>query len=125
MYVYVWGFVLGTTANVSVNLFGVKNDIDNADDISTGPRLLIRPGAFKRGGVDSFVVASDRSLGIVNRVRVWHDNTGSNPDWFLARLVIRDLQSNSCRHFIANRWLTLTGLEDGGAEIETELSSPG
>jgi hypothetical protein len=113
----------GTTANVSVNLFGYKND--GMTEMHTGPRQLARPGAFRRGGVDSFVVTSDTPFGVISRVSVWHDNGGASPSWYLARLVVRDLQSNNCRHFIANQWLTLDRLDEADSRIEAELTSPG
>jgi len=114
---------VGTTANVSVQLFGVENKEDN--EISSGTRHLSRPGAFKRSGIDSFVVATDRPLGVVHRVHIWHDNTGNKPSWYLTGLIVRDLQSNECRHFVADRWLSLSTLKDGGSEIEAVLCSPG
>lgn len=106
-----------------MNLFGYKDD--NVTEMHTGPRQLARPGAFRRGGVDSFVVTSDTSFSVVSRVSVWHDNGGVNPSWYLSRLVVRDLQSNNCWHFIANQWLTLNQLDEEDCKIEAELTSPG
>ena len=67
-----------------------------------------------------FVVASDRSLGRVSRLAIWHDNAGASPGWYLSRITVRDLQTNDCYHFVAETWLTLSTLDDQG-DIEREL----
>ena len=90
------------------------------DGMSGGVRHLYRPGSFQRGSHDVFVVASDRSLGRVSRLTVWHDNSGTAPGWYLSRISVRDLQTNDCCHFVADTWLTLSTLGDHG-DIEKEL----
>ena len=68
-------------------------------------------------------MAVDRSLGgIVSRVRVWHDNGGSSPSWYLSRLIVRDLQTNRCQHFLADRWLSLVDREDR-CDVNDDVSS--
>jgi len=105
--------VVGTTANVSVKLSGEGGT-------SPGVRHLCRPGSFQRGSRDVFVVASDRSLGRVSRLVVWHDNTGAAPGWYLSTITVRDLQTDDCYQFIAETWLTLSTLDEH-ADIEKEL----
>jgi len=54
-----------------------------------------------------------RSLGLLNCIRIWHDNTGkSSSSWFLKYLIIRDLQTMENFHFISQRWLAVEK-EDG------------
>ncbi len=50
-----------------------------------------------------------RSLGFLNCIRIWHDNTGENDSssWFLKYLIIRDLQTMENFHFIAQRWFAV------------------
>jgi len=91
---------------------------------SPGVRHLCHPGSFQRGSHDMFIIASDRSLGGLSRLVVWHDNTGTSPGWYLSRIIVRDLQTSSCYQFVADTWLTLSTLEDLG-HIEKELSSLG
>ena len=56
-----------------------------------------------------------RSLGALNYVRVWHDNSGqgSSASWFVKYIVVRDLQTMGRCHFICQRWLAVE--EDDGA----------
>ncbi len=50
-----------------------------------------------------------RSLGLLNCIRIWHDNTGpgSSSSWFLKYLIIRDLQTMEKSHFICQRWFAV------------------
>lgn len=91
--------LLGTTANVGMKLFG---EVGRSQNIH-----LFRPGAFRRGAQDRFVIANQSSLGRVKKLIIWHDNTGSHPDWSLARVAVRDLQTNVIYHFLANCTLSL------------------
>ena len=49
---------------------------------------------------------------MVFSVRVWHDNSGSNPSWFFSRLQVTDLQTDDQYFFIYDRWLAVE--EDDG-----------
>ena len=56
-----------------------------------------------------------RSLGVLNYVRIWHDNaggSGSSSSWFLKYLIVRDLQTLEKSYFICQQWLAVE--EDGG-----------
>ena len=41
----------------------------------------------------------------INRYRLWHDNTGKRPGWFLSRILVRDLNKQSKYYFICDQWL--------------------
>ena len=58
-----------------------------------------------------------RSLGLLNCIRIWHDNSGqgSSASWFLKYLIIRDLQTMEKFHFIAQRWFAVEK-DDGKIE---------
>ncbi|KAH9492781.1 hypothetical protein Btru_024701 [Bulinus truncatus] len=62
---------------------------------------------FKRG-------MTNRCLGRINYIRIWHDNSGKGKfgSWFLNYIAIKDLQTDVKQVFIANRWLALE--EDDG-----------
>jgi hypothetical protein len=51
----------------------------------------------------------DRSLELLNCIRIWHDNSGrdSSASWFLKDLIIRDLQTMEKSHFICQRWFAV------------------
>ncbi len=50
-----------------------------------------------------------RSLGLLNCIRIWHDNTGpgSSSSWFLKYIIVRDLQTMEKFHFICQRWFAV------------------
>ena len=54
------------------------------------------------------------SLGLLNCIRIWHDNSGpgSSASWFLKYIIVRDLQTMEKFHFIAQRWFAVEK-EDG------------
>lgn len=58
----------GTTAHVGISLYGVNK---------SGSRHLQRDGAFQRGSLDQFHLETDDNLGEVWKIRIWHDNTGT------------------------------------------------
>ena len=50
-----------------------------------------------------------RPLGLLNYIRIWHDNSGqgSSASWFLKYIIVRDLQTMEKFHFIAQRWFAV------------------
>jgi polycystin 1L2 len=64
-----------------------------------------------------------RSLGLLNYIRVWHDNSGkdSSASWFLKYIIVRDLQTMEKFHFIAQRWFAVEK-EDGRVRYYFHLS---
>lgn len=37
---------------------------------------------FERGGVDMFLLTTHFSLGDLQSIRLWHDNSGAHPAWY-------------------------------------------
>ena len=64
---------------------------------------------FERGGIDAFIMTVPKSLGELNYVRLWHDNSGkgSSSSWFLKYLIIRDLQTLEKSYFICQKWFAV------------------
>ena len=54
-----------------------------------------------------FLSRLPNSLGRLNYVNVWHDNSGSSPSWNLRQIVIRHVPTNKKSYFICNRWLAV------------------
>ena len=50
--------------------------------------------------------ACKRSLGGLNYIRLWHDNTGKDPSWFVSFVVVRDLQTLEQYVFLMDDWLS-------------------
>lgn len=86
----------GTTAHVGCEIFG---ESDNS-----GPCYLLdstRP-MFRRGDLNVFIISLPKSLGVIRGVRIWHDNSGKSPSWFLNRAMLRDSQTGE-------KWIFLAG----------------
>ncbi|KAK3737773.1 hypothetical protein QZH41_012212 [Actinostola sp. cb2023] len=98
----------GTTSDVYMVLSGGLDE--------TSPRQLCDPEPsrkkFGRGSVDYFLLAVPRSLGKLKQLRIWHNNKGDDPSWFLQRVMIRDLQVDKKTWFVNLRWLAVE--EDDG-----------
>lgn len=61
---------------MTVTLLGVEGNSE--------PHHLADPKkvVFERGAVDLFLLAAPYSLGELQGVRLWHNNTGSHPAWW-------------------------------------------
>ena len=46
-----------------------------------------------------------RPLGALHYIRLWHDNSGKDPSWFVSFVVVRDLQTNEQFTFLIDDWL--------------------
>lgn len=68
---------------------------------------------FKQGSANAFLISVAGSLGSLASLRVWHDNHGLAPAWFLKRVLVRNLQTDAVTVFICERWFALE--EDDGA----------
>uniref|UniRef100_A0A672VBQ3 Polycystin 1, transient receptor potential channel interacting n=1 Tax=Strigops habroptila TaxID=2489341 RepID=A0A672VBQ3_STRHB len=107
-----WGRGSGTTAHVGIALYGV--------DHKSGHRHLDGENAFHRNSLDVFQIATERSLGSIWRIRVWHDNKGLSPSWYLQHVIVRDLQSSKSYFFLVNDWLSVES-EDNDGMVEKEV----
>ncbi|XP_032124065.1 polycystin-1 isoform X2 [Sapajus apella] len=107
-----WGRGSGTTAHVGIMLYGV--------DSQSGHRHLDGDRAFHRNSLDVFQIATPNSLGSVWKIRVWHDNKGLSPAWFLQHVIVRDLQTARSAFFLVNDWLSVETEANGGL-VEKEV----
>uniref|UniRef100_A0A8B9P7V4 Polycystin 1, transient receptor potential channel interacting n=1 Tax=Apteryx owenii TaxID=8824 RepID=A0A8B9P7V4_APTOW len=107
-----WGRGSGTTAHVGIALYGVDN--------KSGHRHLDGENAFHRNSLDVFQIATERSLGSIWRIRIWHDNKGLSPSWYLQHIIVRDLQSSKSYFFLVNDWLSVESEENDGM-VEKEV----
>ncbi|XP_078722759.1 polycystin-1-like protein 3 [Lampetra fluviatilis] len=90
-----------TTAKVTLTLYGA--------DAESEPHLLAdeRKPLLERGGVDSFLLTTLAPLGELQAVRLWHDNSGKDPSWYVSRVVVQDLEQEERFHFLCDAWLAL------------------
>ncbi|UJR06735.1 hypothetical protein I4U23_011024 [Adineta vaga] len=100
----------GTKSNVHFILYGIDDQTSVRTFADPHRRIL------QRGGIDAFIMSVPKSLGLLNCIRIWHDNSGkSSASWFLKYLIIRDLQTMEKFHFIAQRWFAVEK-DDGKIE---------
>ncbi|XP_077358515.1 polycystin-1 isoform X3 [Festucalex cinctus] len=104
-----WRHGAGTTAHVGISLYGVNK---------SGSRHLQRDGAFQRGSLDQFHLETDVSLGEVWKIRIWHDNTGLDPSWYVQHVVVWDPMTDHMFFFLVDDWLSVENPKNGTVEKE-------
>ncbi|XP_072882775.1 polycystin-1 [Hemitrygon akajei] len=95
----------GTTAHVGISLYGVNK---------SGSRHLDKEGAFQRNSLDVFQVETDANLGEIWKIRIWHDNTGLDPSWYLEHVAVWDKQTDNLYYFLAQDWLSVENEKNEG-----------
>ncbi|XP_070264963.1 polycystin family receptor for egg jelly [Myotis yumanensis] len=91
----------GTRANVFVQLTGTQGTSD--------VHCLSHPH-FKtlyRGSVHTFLLTTSRDLGDIQSIRVWHNNEGHAPGWYLSRIKVENLFSRHIWLFMCREWLSI------------------
>ncbi|NWX90256.1 PKDRE protein, partial [Nothoprocta pentlandii] len=94
-------FGAGTTADVFLQLIGQ----DGTSDV----HCLKHPHfpSFHQGSTDTFLLTTKKDLGDICALRVWHNNQGPSPSWFLSRAKVENLYTKRSWFFICRRWLAL------------------
>ena len=109
----------GTSANVAIMIYGDDRD---TDIIPLNCSTMCNKKLFARGSVNTFMLSLKESLGDLSHIKIWHDNSGENPQWFINKVVIRDPKTDTTWYFVCNRWLAAER-EDGKIERVLYVSS--
>ncbi|XP_017296853.3 polycystic kidney disease protein 1-like 2 [Kryptolebias marmoratus] len=90
-----------TSSQVTITLTGTEGESE--------PHHLTDPEkpVFERGGVDMFLLTTHFSLGDLQRIRLWHDNSGKHPAWYVNKVMVQDLETGQKWHFLCNSWLAV------------------
>ncbi|XP_070762062.1 polycystin-1-like protein 2 [Enoplosus armatus] len=90
-----------TSSQVTITLLGTEGESE--------PHHLTDPEkpVFERGGVDMFLLTTHFSLGDLQSIRLWHDNSGAHPAWYVNKVMVQDLESGQKWHFLCNSWLAV------------------
>ncbi|KAM4630467.1 polycystin-1-like protein 2 [Polymixia lowei] len=90
-----------TSSQVTVTLLGTEGESE--------PHHLTDPEkpVFERGGVDMFLLTTPFSLGELQSIRLWHDNSGAHPAWYINNVTVQDLETGQKWHFLCNSWLAI------------------
>ncbi|KGL76395.1 Polycystic kidney disease and receptor for egg jelly-related protein, partial [Tinamus guttatus] len=91
----------GTSADVFLQLVGQ----DGTSDV----HCLQHPHfpSFHQGSTDTFLLTTKKDLGDISALRVWHNNQGPSPSWFLSRAKVENLYTRKTWLFICRKWLAL------------------
>ncbi|XP_044184816.1 polycystic kidney disease protein 1-like 2 [Acropora millepora] len=106
----------GTDANVTIVIHGSDTE---SQPIILNRNMTESRTILARGNEDQFVIHLPAALGEVQYVRIWHDNSGKTPSWFLSYVTIKDLQTENTLTFPCNTWFAL---EKGDGKIDRLLS---
>ncbi|XP_009076467.1 PREDICTED: polycystic kidney disease protein 1-like 2 [Acanthisitta chloris] len=90
-----------TTSKVTLTLYGLEGESE--------PHHLTDPDTpvFERGGVDVFLLSTFFPLGELQSIRLWHDNSGDSPSWYVNRVLVHDLAWDQKWYFLCNSWLAI------------------
>ncbi|XDV17483.1 hypothetical protein PO909_023332 [Leuciscus waleckii] len=90
-----------TSSRVIVTLQGAEGECE--------PHHLTDPDkpVFERGGVDLFLLTTAFPLGELQSIRLWHDNSGDHPAWYVNSVMVEDLQTEQRWHFLCSSWLAV------------------
>ncbi|XP_068592767.1 polycystin-1-like protein 2 [Cebidichthys violaceus] len=90
-----------TSSQVTITLLGAEGNSE--------PHHLEDPKkcVFERGAVDLFLLTAPFSLGDLQSIRLWHNNSGSHPAWYVGNIMVQDIQTEQKWHFLCNSWLAI------------------
>ncbi|XP_078582462.1 polycystin-1-like protein 2 [Branchiostoma floridae x Branchiostoma japonicum] len=90
----------GTSARIGFQVFGSKSKTKVKMMNPDGESLL-------RGGSYDIIMPLKTSLGHLELLNIWHDNTGvDETSWFLKDIIVKDLQTEEVYQFICHDWLS-------------------
>ncbi|XP_027146940.1 polycystic kidney disease protein 1-like 2 [Larimichthys crocea] len=90
-----------TSSQVTITLLGSEGNSEPHH--LTDPKKCV----FERGAVDMFLLTAPYSMGDLQGIRLWHNNSGSHPDWYVGNVMVQDLQTEQKWHFLCNSWLAI------------------
>ena len=109
----------GTDARIVIIIHG--------DEAQSEPLILHKSTIdsrtlLARGNEDTFRIHLPMSLGEIEYIRIWHDNSGRDPSWFLSHAILLDLQTGRKWTLFCNDWFAL---EKGDGKINRILTPVG
>ncbi|XP_050063461.1 uncharacterized protein LOC126552720 isoform X6 [Aphis gossypii] len=92
----------GTSANVCIELNGTicksrPHWLHSLDDYPT----------MQRSNDDWFIIFTPQSLGELQSIHIWHDNYGTNPDWYCQEIIVTEVRSNKLWVFEVEQWFSI------------------
>ncbi|OAF65459.1 hypothetical protein A3Q56_06831, partial [Intoshia linei] len=102
-----------TTSNVFISFFGSKSTELNKNLYDYSKKL------FRRGACDSFILFLPNDLGNIESITIWHDFSGTRPDWNVASIHVTDLTNSRIDDFIINDWIPSFGILERNVKISS------
>nr|Q8R526.2 RecName: Full=Polycystin-1-like protein 1; Short=Polycystin-1L1; AltName: Full=PC1-like 1 protein; AltName: Full=Polycystic kidney disease protein 1-like 1; AltName: Full=Protein rikishi [Mus musculus] len=65
---------------------------------------------FGRNSRHTFILSIPNQLGPLQKIRLWHDSSGSSPCWFISHVMVKELCSGQAWFFSAQCWLAVSKL---------------
>uniref|UniRef100_A0A3Q2WL46 Lipoxygenase homology PLAT domains 1b n=1 Tax=Haplochromis burtoni TaxID=8153 RepID=A0A3Q2WL46_HAPBU len=116
-------FGAGTDADVFIVLYGHKGVCTQQKHLCVNKRE--RRLCFERGAEDMFIVELEDIGDVIEKIRIGHDNSGTNPGWHLDRVEIRRQlrkgKGSETTIFPCERWLAKS--EDDGETVRELVPS--
>ena len=91
----------GTTAKVFLILFGSE-----ANSTVYYLRDAHKP-CFQTGDESWFLLTTEQSIGELQEVSIWHDNSGPSPDWRLDHVIVQDFESKKIWVLLCSDWISI------------------
>lgn len=91
----------GTTSHVGIQIEG-SSASSRSHILASKKRKVL-----KRNFDDWFLINCPEPLGDLQSIHIWHDNTGSSPNWFCDKIIVYDLNYNSEFVFVVEQWIAL------------------
>ncbi|XP_040493031.1 polycystic kidney disease and receptor for egg jelly-related protein-like [Ursus maritimus] len=108
----------GTKADVFIQLKGTEGESD--------VHCLSHPyfPTLYRGGINTFLLTTKRDLGDIRSIRVWHNNEGKAPSWYLSRIKVENLFSRHIWLFLCREWLSIDQYRTPRSRSLPRLAAP-
>ncbi|XP_039707853.1 polycystin-1-like protein 3 isoform X3 [Pteropus medius] len=90
-----------TTAKVVITLYGSEGQSE-PHHLCDSQKVV-----FERGGLDVFLLSTQSSLRELHSLRLWHDNSGVSPSWYVNEVIVSDMAGKRKWHFLCDCWLAM------------------
>ena len=97
---------------------GNSGTINIYQDGTAGSKTILT-----RGSTQTFTMTLKEDIGDIYSLRIWHDNSGKDPSWYLDEIEITDTRSGNCWKFIFETWLSLEDESYTNEVLQTPLHS--
>ena len=109
----------GTDARIVITIHGNEAQ---SEPLMLHKNTIDSRTLLARGNEDTFRIHLPMSLGEIEYIHIWHDNSGKDPSWFLSHAIVMDLQTGRKLTFFCNDWFAV---EKGDGKINRILTPVG